>query len=237
MLRQRSAVGSSRYGTEHDAPDPRLDGGCDDLFRSELPALPCGPRPGSRRRPELHERPTRVRCGRARPPRPRVRPAHFGDARSPGRGVPLRLRARLLPGLHADPGSAGLLGRSGPGSRRDAGQSDPLAATAAHFAFAAPLALVASLLAARLGAPHLSAPGLGLAVASGALASGGGYAIWYAALRGLSTTRAALVQLSVPPLAALGGVLVLGEDVTLRLVLSAVAILGGIALAVTSRRV
>lgn len=126
-----------------------------------------------------------------------------------------------------------LLGRSS--------RSDPLAATAAHFAYAAPLALVASLLAAGLGAPHLSAPhlsaaGLGLAVASGALASGGGYAIWYAALRGLSTTRAALVQLSVPPLAALGGVLFLAEDVTLRLVLSAAAILGGIALAVTSRR-
>ena len=126
-----------------------------------------------------------------------------------------------------------LLGRSS--------RSDPLAATAAHFAYAAPLALVASLLAAGLGAPHLSAPhlsaaGLGLAVASGALASGEGYAIWYAALRGLSTTRAALVQLSVPPLAALGGVLFLAEDVTLRLVLSAAAILGGIALAVTSRR-
>ncbi len=126
-----------------------------------------------------------------------------------------------------------LLGRSS--------RSDPLAATATHFAYATPLALVASLVAAGLGAPHLSAPhlsapGLGLAVASGALASGGGYAIWYAALRGLSTTRAALVQLSVPPLAALGGVLLLGEDVTLRLVLSAAAILGGIALAVTSRR-
>lgn len=127
-----------------------------------------------------------------------------------------------------------LLGRSS--------RSDPLGATATHFAYAAPLALVSSLAAAGLGAPHLSAPhlsapGFGLAVASGALASGGGYAIWYAALRGLSTTRAALVQLSVPPLAALGGVLLLGEDVTLRLVLSAAAILGGIALAVTSRRV
>ncbi len=115
-------------------------------------------------------------------------------------------------------------------------RSEPLAATAAHFAYAAPLAVVASLVSVGFGAPHLSAPGLGLAVASGALASGGGYAIWYAALRGLSTTRAALVQLSVPPLAALGAVFLLGEDVTLRLVLSAAAILGGIALAVTSRR-
>ena len=121
-----------------------------------------------------------------------------------------------------------LLGRSS--------QSDPLAATATHFAYAAPLGLVSSFVAAGLGAPHLSAPGLGLAVASGALASGGGYAIWYAALRGLSSTRAALVQLAVPPLAALGGVVLLGEDVSLRLVLSAMAVLGGIALAVTSRR-
>jgi drug/metabolite transporter (DMT)-like permease len=74
------------------------------------------------------------------------------------------------------------------------------------------------------------------AVASGALASGGGYAIWYAALRGLTTTRAALVQLAAPPLAALGGVVLLGESVTLRLVLSASAILGGIAMAVAGRR-
>jgi drug/metabolite transporter (DMT)-like permease len=141
--------------------------------------------------------------------------------------------ALLMIGAGIAWGVYSLLGRSS--------RSDPLAATATHFAYAAPLALVASLLATRLGAlhlsaPHLSSPGLGLAVASGALASGGGYAIWYAALRGLSTTRAALVQLSVPPLAALGGVFLLGEDVSLRLVLSAAAILGGIALAVTSRR-
>ncbi len=157
------------------------------------------------------------------------------------------LVALMLPGLRqGDPigsmlmigagiawGVYSLLGRSS--------RSDPLAATAVHFAFAAPLALVASLLSARFGAPHVfaphfSTPGLGLAVASGALASGVGYAIWYAALRGLSTTRAALVQLSVPPLAALGGVLLFGEEVTVRLGLSAVAILGGIALAVTGRR-
>ena len=121
-----------------------------------------------------------------------------------------------------------LLGRSSRG--------DPLAANGAHFAHAVPLALLASLVAAGLGAPRLSAPGAGLAVASGALASGLGYAIWYAALRGLSTAQAALVQLSVPPLAALGGVFLLGEAGTLRLALSALAILGGIALAASSRR-
>lgn len=121
-----------------------------------------------------------------------------------------------------------LLGRSS--------RSDPLAATSTHFAYAAALALVASLVSAGFEGPRLSAPGLALAVASGALASGGGYAIWYAALRGLSTTRAALVQLSAPLLAAFGGVFFLGEDVTVRLALAALAILGGIALAVAGGR-
>ena len=137
-------------------------------------------------------------------------------------GATLMIGAGLAWGVYS------LLGRSN--------RTDPLAATAANFACAVPLALLASLVAAGLGAARLSLPGIGLAVLSGALASGGGYAIWYGALRGLSSTRAGLVQLSVPPLAAVGGVLLLGEDVTLRLGLSAVAILGGIALALTSRR-
>jgi drug/metabolite transporter (DMT)-like permease len=136
--------------------------------------------------------------------------------------------ALLMAGAGLAWGVYSLLGRSGRG--------DPLVANATHFATAVPLALLASLASAGFGAPQLSAPGLGLAVASGALASGVGYAIWYAALRGLSSTQAALVQLSVPPLAALGGVLLLGEDVTLRLALSAAAILGGIALAAGARR-
>jgi drug/metabolite transporter (DMT)-like permease len=68
------------------------------------------------------------------------------------------------------------------------------------------------------------------------VASGLGYAAWYAALRGLTATRAALVQLSVPPLAAAGGVLLLGERFSPQLLLSGVLILGGIALAVAGRR-
>ena len=68
------------------------------------------------------------------------------------------------------------------------------------------------------------------AMASGALASGVGYAVWYTALRGLKATSSATVQLSVHVIAALGGVAFLGEPVTLRLVLASVAILGGIAL-------
>jgi drug/metabolite transporter (DMT)-like permease len=87
-----------------------------------------------------------------------------------------------------------------------------------------------------LGTTHVSAAGLGLALTSGALASGLGYAVWYAALRGLTATRAALVQLSVPPLAAAGGVALLGESFSPRLLVAGALILGGIALAVTGRR-
>lgn len=75
-----------------------------------------------------------------------------------------------------------------------------------------------------------------LAVTSGALASAAGYAIWYTALAGLTATFAATVQLSVPVIAAVGGVLVMGESVTFRLVLSSVLILGGVALALPRSR-
>ena len=67
---------------------------------------------------------------------------------------------------------------------------------------------------------------------SGGLTSGVGYAIWYTALRGLNATRAATVQLSVPVIAAVGGILFLGESITLRLVVASIAILGGVALVI-----
>jgi drug/metabolite transporter (DMT)-like permease len=73
------------------------------------------------------------------------------------------------------------------------------------------------------------------AVISGAITSGLGYVIWYSALRGLKATSAATVQLSVPVLAALGGIILLGEPITLRLVLASFAILGGIALVVIEK--
>lgn len=79
---------------------------------------------------------------------------------------------------------------------------------------------------------HLTAAGAGLAVCSGAVTSGIGYAIWYRALAGLSATRAALVQLSVPVLAALGGVVLLGEAITVRLLVCSVVILSGVALSI-----
>lgn len=136
--------------------------------------------------------------------------------------------ALLMLGAGTAWGVYSLLGRASGG--------DPLAANATRFAWAVPMTLLASLAAAPAAPPRVTAVGALLAVLSGALASGLGYALWYAALKDLSATRAALVQLSVPPLAALGGVALLGEAVTIRLVLSAAAILGGIALALAGGR-
>jgi len=82
---------------------------------------------------------------------------------------------------------------------------------------------------------HVSVVGAALAAASGALASGVGYVVWYAALRGLTAARSAAVQLAVPVIAAAGGVVFLSERITLRLLASSVLILGGIALAVLGR--
>jgi drug/metabolite transporter (DMT)-like permease len=111
------------------------------------------------------------------------------------------------------------------------GAGDPLAEKAGNFARAVPFALLVSLLAASHA--RLSEEEAWLAVPSGVLASGCGYVIWYAALRGLSATRAASVQLAVPVLAASGGIVFLSEPVTTRLILSSVLILGGVALALT----
>jgi len=112
--------------------------------------------------------------------------------------------------------------------------SDPLTDTTNNFVRSIPFAIAASLI--MFGRLHLSARGIVFAVLSGALASGLGYVIWYAALRGLTATRAATVQLSVPVLAAIGGVLLLSEDVSLRLLLSAIMVLGGVGLALVGRR-
>jgi drug/metabolite transporter (DMT)-like permease len=110
---------------------------------------------------------------------------------------------------------------------------DPLLATAGNFARAVPFALVLSLLF--LSRTKLSTAGLALAIASGAVTSGLGYVVWYAALRKLSSLRAAAVQLSVPLIAALGGVVFLSETFTPRLVIASAAMLGGIAAVLTSR--
>jgi drug/metabolite transporter (DMT)-like permease len=145
------------------------------------------------------------------------------------------------PGLaRPDPAGAALMLGAGAAwgvySLRGRGQADAVALNAAGFARALPLSLGASLVAVSAGAAHVSPTGVGLALASGAAASGLGYAAWYAALRGITATRAALVQLSVPPLAAAGGVLLLGERFSPRLLVAGLLILGGIALAVAGRR-
>jgi drug/metabolite transporter (DMT)-like permease len=141
------------------------------------------------------------------------------------------------PGLaRPDPLGVGLMLVAGAAwglySLRGRGHGDAIAVNAASFARALPLSLATGAAAALLGATRLSPAGVWLALASGAIASGLGYAVWYAALRGLTATRAAIVQLSAPPLAAAGAVVFLDESFSPRLLMASVFILGGIALAV-----
>ncbi|MEO8033820.1 MAG: DMT family transporter [Acidobacteriota bacterium] len=119
-------------------------------------------------------------------------------------------------------------------SLRGRGSTQPLADTAGNFARAVPMALVGTVIALR--SVHVSVPGLLLAIASGALASGIGYSIWYAALPRMTATSASIVQLAVPVIAAAGGIAFLGEQPTFRLMLATVTILSGVALAVFARR-
>lgn len=150
------------------------------------------------------------------------------------------LVALLLPGANAPaPGSAALMLLAGLAwavySLLGRGAADPLAATAGNFLRAVPLALLLGLLLLAQSEPDPQ--GLAYALLSGALTSGLGYAVWYSALRGLGALQAATVQLSVPILAALAGALLLGEALTLRLSLAALAVLGGIALVLSAERV
>lgn len=144
----------------------------------------------------------------------------------------------LLPGAAAPPAAAALLMLTagvawGVYSLRGRAARDPLRVTSGNFVRAVPFALALAV----LGHADLTvdAAGLACALASGALASGVGYAIWYSALPALAASTAATVQLSVPVLAALGGVVLLGEPLTLRLVLAGGAVLGGIALVIRAR--
>lgn len=144
----------------------------------------------------------------------------------------------LLPGLAAPPLHNALL-MLGAGvawgiySIRGKGAGDPTRVTAGNFLWAVLFTVVLSVLASP--AASLDRSGIGYAVASGALASGLGYALWYAVLPALKATTAATVQLSVPVIAAVGGILLLGEPISLRLLLSSAAILGGIALVILER--
>ena len=119
-----------------------------------------------------------------------------------------------------------LLGRSAP---------DPLEATAKNFIYSVPLVLMVNLYF--FGTFRSTSTGMVLAIISGAVTSGIGYVVWYAALPGLTAARAATVQLSVPVIAALGGVILLSEDITPRLLIASVATLGGVAIVLAQRAV
>jgi len=110
----------------------------------------------------------------------------------------------------------------------------PIASTAANFVWSVPFALF--LVLAVKDDVKASGAGIGWAVMSGALASGAGYALWYSVLPRITATRAATVQLTVPVIAAVGGVAFLGESLSVRLVSSSILVLGGVALAVFGRR-
>lgn len=145
----------------------------------------------------------------------------------------------LMPGLTAPPTFAAIL-MLGSGvawgiySLRGRGAGSPLGVTAGNFLLAVPMGLLLSLLMLAELNPDMY--GVGLAIASGAVASGLGYAVWYTVLPSLEATTAATVQLSVPVIAALAGILLLDEALSLRLVLASLAVLGGIGLVIRKRQ-
>ena len=144
----------------------------------------------------------------------------------------------VLPGVSA-PSPGGSLLMIGAGiawgvySLRGRGGGDATRTTAGNFLRAVPFALALS--AAALGWTRVDGAGIACAIASGALTSGVGYAIWYAALPLLSRSQSGIVQLAVPAIAALAGIAFLGEEPTLRLGISTALILGGVAVAIAVR--
>jgi len=137
----------------------------------------------------------------------------------------------VFPGVSSpDPVGAGLMLVSGTAwgvySIRGRGAMAPISMTARNFLWAAPIALLASLLAH--SSLHLEPKGVLLAVCSGSVTSALGYIIWYRALRHLSTSAASIVQLLIPVLTAFGGVLFLSEQITGRLLIASALILGGV---------
>ncbi|MEN8247064.1 MAG: DMT family transporter [Thermodesulfobacteriota bacterium] len=119
-------------------------------------------------------------------------------------------------------------------SLRGMGITNPAAVTADNFLRSIPMTAMVSLVL--IPSLQLSLGGILLAALSGGLTSGIGYVVWYAALRHLSATRAAMLQLLVPIIAAAGGVLLLSEQVTLRLVLSGILIIGGVSLTLKAKQ-
>jgi len=145
----------------------------------------------------------------------------------------------LLPGLAAPPiVSAACMLLAGASwavySVLGRGVKDPVGATAGNFVRSVPFTVVLSL--AAIGSFQIDRAGVAYAVVSGAITSGLGYVLWYAALPALKATSAATVQLSVPAIAALGGVALLSETMSPRLLVASAAILGGIALTISRRK-
>ena len=143
----------------------------------------------------------------------------------PGARAPDGLGAALMITAGIAWGAYSLLGR---------GARDPVAATADNFVRLLPASVV--LMGYGLSVQAPSSRGVLLALASGAIASGLGYIVWYAAIPHLTPARAAIVQLAVPPLAAFGGVIFLGESLSARQAACGTAILGGVALALSGKR-
>ncbi|MEO7916930.1 MAG: DMT family transporter [Dokdonella sp.] len=145
----------------------------------------------------------------------------------------------VLPGLHAPPlKAAALMLLAGIAwgiySLRGKSSRDPTGVTAGNFLRAAPMAL---LLLALVPNRSFDSVGIGCALVSGALTSGIGYAIWYATLPALRASTAAVVQLTVPLIAALGGVVFITESFTARLAIASIAVIGGIALVIARPRI
>lgn len=144
----------------------------------------------------------------------------------PGVAAPSLIGSVLMLAAGVGWGVYSLLGKRATG--------DPTGTNAGNFLRAIPISCAFSACAL----PWMSIDGVGVtyAVASGAITSGIGYAIWYAALPALQATQAGIVQLSVPLLAALGGIVLLGEPVNIRIGIAAIAILGGIALVIVGKK-
>ena len=140
----------------------------------------------------------------------------------PGLSAPPLIGSILMPGAGVAWGVYSLRGK---------GVQNPASVTAGNFVGAVPFSVVVGIFF--LPWAHVDPAGVGYAIISGVIASGLGYVIWYSALPGLKAASAATVQLSVPVLAATGGILLLGESITLRYVLASLAVLGGIALVAT----
>src|SRR6267143_5181104 len=143
----------------------------------------------------------------------------------------------VFPGLSAPPVTASILMLEagvawGVYSLRGKGERNPASVTTGNFVRAVPFAAALSIIF--LPWTNYSLAGITYAITSGAVTSGLGYVIWYSALPGLEAASAATVQLSVPVLAATGGILLLGEPITLRYMLASVAVLGGVALVVAT---